>query len=111
MELARKGLYADVYTYGSPRVGDSLYSTFMTFVLHHVRVTHARDIVPHVPPTEIGYFHSTQEWFEMDDILTACSDIDGEDPTCSAQFSLVNTTVDDHLVYLGHPMSCESSIL
>ena len=106
MELARAGIPVDVYTYGSPRVGDSLYSTFMTFVLNHVRVTHARDIVPHLPPTEMGFFHSPQEWFEMDGKLTVCSDIDGEDPACSAQFSLKNTTVDDHMIYLGHPMAC-----
>ena len=106
MELARVGIPADVYTYGSPRVGDSLYSSFMTLVLHHVRVTHDRDIVPHVPPKEMGFFHSTQEWFEMEGALTACSDIDGEDPECSAQYPLRNTTVDDHLVYLCHPMAC-----
>lgn len=107
MELARVGIPADVYTYGSPRVGDSLYSSFMTLVLNHVRVTHDRDIVPHVPPTEMGFFHGTREWFENEDrVLMACSDIDGEDPRCSAQYALRNTTVDDHLVYLGHPMTC-----
>ena len=106
MELARVGIPTDVYTYGSPRVGDSIYSSFMTLVLSHFRVTHARDIVPHVPPTEMGFFHSTQEWFEMEGALTACSDIEGEDPKCSAQNALRNTTVDDHLVYLGHPMAC-----
>lgn len=106
MELARAGIPADVYTYGSPRVGDSLYSSFMTLVLAHVRLTHDRDIVPHVPPTEMGFFHGTREWFESEGALTACSDIDGEDPRCSAQYALRNTTVDDHLVYLGHPMTC-----
>lgn len=108
MELARRGIHADLYTYGSPRVGDGLYSTFMPLVLRHVRVTHERDIVPHVPPTEMGFFHGTQEWFEMGGELIECSDMDGEDPACSAQFSLRNTTVDDHLVYLGHPMECEA---
>jgi triacylglycerol lipase len=107
MELAKGGIPADVYTYGSPRVGDSLYSSFMTLVLNHVRVTHSRDIVPHVPPKEMGFFHGTQEWFESEDgVLVACSDIDGEDPACSGQYALRNTTVDDHLVYLGHPVTC-----
>jgi len=107
MELAREGIPADVYTYGSPRVGDDLYSAFMPLVLNHVRITHARDIVPHVPPKEMGFFHSTQEWFESEDgVLTACSDIDGEDPSCSAQYALRETTVDDHMVYLGHLMAC-----
>ncbi len=49
-----------VYTFGQPRVGNKEFSTFYNAnSATHVtwRVTHHRDIVPHLPPKLIGFHH------------------------------------------------------
>ena len=105
MELVKAGIPAQVYNFGQPRVGDSAYSFFMTHRVELVRVTHNRDIVPHVPPASLNYQHSAGEIFEDESgNLHEC--VGGEDPKCSQQYSLSQGTVDDHMVYLGQPVEC-----
>jgi len=112
MELKKVGIYIKLYDYGQPRVGDSKYASFVnTEISEHYRTTHNRDVVPHVPPTDIfGYFHSCREVFENPDgFLNFCSETNCEDPKCSDQFSLIQTNSDDHEVYLKHRVSCLDS--
>jgi predicted lipase len=50
------------YTYGSPRVGDSKFTSWFDNLLsqktnNKARVTHGRDPVPHLPPSEWGFLH------------------------------------------------------
>lgn len=118
MELVRAGYHdIKVYNYGQPRVGDDAFATFVNSVFaagdDYVRVTHNRDIVPHLPPTEgFGYYHSCGELFENGDgNLTICSDTVCEDTNCSSQYSLNEATTADHSVYLGHELSCGSSVV
>jgi len=108
MELYKNGIQTNIYTFGSPRVGDSAYSIFMTSFIKHFRITHSRDIVPHVPPKQMGYIHSSHElWENETEVLIECIDNDEkEDPYCNAQYKLIDTSIDDHLVYLGQPMQC-----
>jgi hypothetical protein len=70
------------------------------------RITHWRDVVPHVPFTWLGYAHEPQEiWYTEDSsAYKECDASDGEDPTCSGQFS-ASASIDDHLVYLNISMS------
>ena len=112
MELERKGVRVKLYDYGQPRVGDKKYAAFVNTVLsEYYRTTHNKDLVPHVPPTDgFGYHHSCREVFEdAAGKTTLCSETNCEDPNCADQYSLVHTSTEDHLYYLGHRMSCEES--
>jgi hypothetical protein len=112
MELERKGIHVKLYDYGQPRVGDKKYASFVnTVVSEYYRTTHNKDLVPHVPPIDgLGYHHSCREVFEdAGGKLTLCSGTNCEDPTCADQYSLVHTSTEDHLYYLGHRVACDES--
>lgn len=70
------------------------------------RVTHNADIVPHVPPTLMGFQHGVSEtWYdEAFDSYTECSTTNGEDPSCSDSV-LLPVSVSDHLSYFNFPIS------
>jgi Lipase (class 3) len=70
------------------------------------RVTHNADIVPHVPPTIMGFQHGVSEtWYdEAFDSYTECSTTNGEDPNCSDSVTLP-VSVSDHLSYFNFPIS------
>ncbi|CAI2376309.1 unnamed protein product [Moneuplotes crassus] len=110
-----------IYSFGQPRVGDHKFiDGFASKVSGFYRVTHSKDIVAHIPPcitdlhdgcTESGIlpfypYHAPQEiWYNEDSSsYTQCSTKEGEDPTCSNSNAL-NDSVDDHLKYLGLPIS------
>ena len=114
MELAKEGIKVKLYDYGQPRVGDSIYASFVnTHISEYWRTTHNKDIVPHVPPIEgFGYLHSCREIFEDEyGELNLCSEADCEDPKCSNQYKIRETNTDDHSYYLGHRLSCEDSTI
>ncbi|DAZ96427.1 TPA: hypothetical protein N0F65_006473 [Lagenidium giganteum] len=75
-----------LYTFGEPRVGNSEFSTQLIQAVPHLfRVTHFRDIVPHLPPKWLGFYHSTREIFydELSQSYQVCNQTEGEDPMCS----------------------------
>jgi len=91
-----------VFTYGSPRVGNAAFARQRFTAAGQWRVTHHRDIVPHVPPEHIlGFHHTSTEAFYDDDSrrYTLC-DGSGEDLSCSAQY-MMPLSIDDHLHYYG----------
>jgi hypothetical protein len=104
----------EVYNFGQPRVGNANYSACVNklFPDHMYRFVHDRDIVPHLP-TVYRYTHTCREIFETaDGDLVTCGN-DGllcEDPACSSQYALQETAVEDHYVYLGHELACETSV-
>ena len=101
-----------VYNFGQPRVGNRVFANYVETILADKlwRFTHDKDIVPHLPFVEFEYLHSCREVFETNEgKLRLCSDYVGEDPKCADQYSLKETNVDDHLIYLKHNMSCEAS--
>ena len=112
MEMEKRGIRVKLYDYGQPRVGDKKYAAFVRKVLSdYYRTTHNKDLVPHMPPIDgLGYHHSCREVFEdATGKTTLCSETNCEDPNCSDQYSLVHTSTEDHLYYLGHRVSCEES--
>jgi len=113
MELASQGIKSNVYIYGKPRVGNQAYSEFYSnTILNHYRHTHNKDIVPHIPPKESGYYHSCQEIFEDDHgLIIQCSKSICEDPTCGDQYRIVETNTIDHSYYLGHHLDCKESTI
>lgn len=96
-----------VYNFGQPRTGNAEFANHVNQMLPGFwRVTHDRDIVPHLPP-KIGYRHSCGELFEdSDGDLLECSPTDCEDPKCSQQYRTIQTKTDDHLYYLGYRVTC-----
>ncbi|KAI1016627.1 hypothetical protein LB504_006988 [Fusarium proliferatum] len=58
------GTPVDIYTYGSPRVGNAQLSSFVSNQAGgEYRVTHADDPVPRLPPLIFGYRHTTPEFW------------------------------------------------
>lgn len=98
-------------TFGSPRVGNHEFvNKFATFNVYSRRVTHYRDIVPHVPENMLGYYHIPNEiWYnEHNNNLSYCDDNRypyPEDPTCSDSCSPTHcTSTSDHLNYMNVTM-------
>jgi len=64
------------------------------------RVTHYKDIVPHVPIEKMFYHQAFQEIYEDENgNVKLCSLTDPEDKTCSDQFWTYD--ISPHLTYLG----------
>jgi hypothetical protein len=111
MELSAVDIKNQIYNFGQPRIGDENYATFVNTISEElVRFTHDRDMVPHVPPREMGYLHSCREVFESESgKLKECSSVECEDPKCSDQYRLSQTNTEDHSIYLGHYLDCGNS--
>jgi len=97
-----EGIHVDMMIhFGEPRVGDDDFVSWfkgLGVTLSH-RVTHYRDIVPHLPPHDFGFSHvPTEIWFTTYTNFKQC-DGSGEDPSCSD--SVIGDSIDDHLTYLG----------
>ncbi|KDO25438.1 hypothetical protein SPRG_09380 [Saprolegnia parasitica CBS 223.65] len=98
---------AQLLTFGEPRVGTKGFVSHLLSIVPYLgRVTHWRDLVPHVPFHWLGYVHSAQEiWYTEDSsVYTFCDPNDGEDPHCNNQFK-ATASIADHLVYLNISMS------
>jgi hypothetical protein len=112
LELEKNGIRTEIYNYGQPRIGDEAFATFVnTIVPEYYRITHDKDVVPHLPPTTVfNYFHSCGEVFEdVDGNLMSCSDIICEDLNCTMKYSLIETKTSDHDIYYHHIMTCLES--
>lgn len=113
---ARAPLEVQLYTFGSPRVGNSAFVGWLAAHLttgRQFRVTHRSDPVPHLPPMYWGYVHLPQEvWYSNgldppEDVLgyrTCADSAVKEDPTCGG--STWATSVSDHLSYLDVCTEC-----
>lgn len=67
------------------------------------RLVHYADVVPHLPPSAWGYEHTVREvWYsEASDSVRVCSNVTGEDASCSNQLPVSSLTVSDHSEYLN----------
>lgn len=106
-------------TFGQPRIGNAAFASyFKRYLPHAIRVTHAHDIVPHLPPyftffPQKTYHHFPREvWVHnvglgslVYSVEQICDD-SGEDPTCSRSVS--GNSVLDHITYLGVSMHAEA---
>lgn len=62
MKYIEKQPVRQLYTFGKPRVGNGDFSALLRNSSMEVyRVTHFRDVVPHLPPQFVGFYHTTQE--------------------------------------------------
>lgn len=96
---------AEIYNYGQPRIGNEHFAKYVNEKFpNYWRFTHDKDMVPHLPPMDMDYYHSCGEIFEKNGTLTTCQMC--EDETCSMQYQLQKTNTNDHLYYLGTYMDC-----
>ncbi|PLN85474.1 alpha/beta-hydrolase [Aspergillus taichungensis] len=75
--LRNAGYKIELYTYGSPRVGNTELAEYITAHGPNYRVTHSNDIVPRLPSHILGYTHSSPEYWitTENDVKVTSSDI------------------------------------
>lgn len=92
-------------TFGSPRVGNAQFAAlYESLDVPTTRVTHYRDIVPHLPMESAMHFQhvSTEVFYDEDNANYKVCDGSGEDPTCSNSCAPIHcTSTADHLYYLN----------
>lgn len=67
MHIRDAGYDADIYTYGSPRVGNEALARYITHQPgSNYRVTHLADAVPRLPPLQVGFRHTSPEYWLSD---------------------------------------------
>lgn len=96
-----------VITFGEPRVGNAAFAGYINGILEIHRHTHDRDIVPHLPPVSAGYWHHGREFFETNTSHIHPCVAYTEDKSCAEQYTIEQTTVADHMVYLGVDMGSD----
>lgn len=112
----------EVFTFGQPRVGNFAFSVYYNeYVPLTIRVTHAHDLVPHLPPYyplvgQKTYHHfATEVWIFRVSIVRLVlefervCDSSGEDPSCSR--SVAGNSIADHLNYFGVSLGTEENVL
>jgi len=101
-------------TFGQPRTGNQVFATFFDDFIHSNktwRVTHYKDIVPHLPPEDFSFYHIENEAYQANvftdsmSCMTLC--YDGEDPNCADRWDVADS-ISDHLHYLGQPQGCNA---
>jgi hypothetical protein len=105
--LTQQGFNLTMYAIASPRVGNQAFSDYFASLFPYARqpyrLSHNRDVVPHVPYSEMGYVHvSTEVYEDVNGRLHSC--FGPEDRQCALQWDFPECTVDDHMMYLGHFM-------
>jgi predicted lipase len=80
-----------VFSYGSPRVGNREFSNYISDSFKIYRTTHKTDVVPHYPLQIFGFTHPRREhWINMDNRVVECFDDDDEDSKCSNSIGLLD---------------------
>ncbi|XP_073390401.1 probable feruloyl esterase A isoform X2 [Physcomitrium patens] len=112
----------EVITFGQPRVGNYAFALYYNaYVPLTIRVTHAHDIVPHLPPYypllgEKTYHHfATEVWIfrvavgRLQYEFERVCDGSGEDTSCSR--SVTGNSIADHLNYYGVYLKTEDDVM
>lgn len=99
--IRKSGINTDIYTYGSPRVGDAAFAAFVSTQPNGktFRITNGADPVTVIPGIVAGYAHTTPEfWFpnraEQPDNMQICEGV--SNVSCSAQFLASPFKLGDH---------------
>ncbi|OHF02786.1 lipase [Colletotrichum orchidophilum] len=114
-ELRRDGYPVDIYTYGSPRVGNHAFVNFVTNQPGaEYRVTHVDDPVPRLPPILFDYQHTSPEyWLSTGGATTINYGINDikvcEGPTnTKCNGGTFGLDVDAHLYYFRKTGACNT---
>jgi hypothetical protein len=121
-ELRSMNYSADIYTFGSPRVGNAAFAIFVTSqspqLGENYRMTHENDPVPQLSPTWIGYQHTSPEYWltngtDTTDVYAAdevvvCEGIGNEECNAGTGLVPIDGTAHDH--YLGDISACQGPV-
>ncbi|CAN6289453.1 unnamed protein product [Urochloa humidicola] len=103
-------------TFGQPRVGNAAFASyFAKYMPNTIRMTHERDIVPHLPPyffflPQLTYQHFPREVWEHDvdgNTTFQVCDGSGEDPNCCRSVFVLFWSASDHLTYMGFNIAAD----
>lgn len=88
-----------LHTYGSPRVGNSEFSSYLSDIIDNsYRYVNQYDIIPHIPPIGFSYSHVPKEYWFFNSLLLNCSDA-SEDEMCSYSVKPIQYRIKDHFYY------------
>lgn len=109
----QQGLQVDIINFGSPRVGNAEFATFVTNQAGlEYRVTHLDDPVPRLPPIIFGYAHTTPEYWLSDGNAFTTNYGVSDVKVCTGVQSLgcnaatLGLDIIAHLYYLGPIAGC-----
>lgn len=98
-DIARDlGIQPITYTFGGPRVGNDQFSAaFASSVNTMYRVVHDEDIVPHLPPHALGWWHVDEQVYCDSDSPDSCKAMPGNEQYCDSVLGALGcTSVPDH---------------
>lgn len=114
----------DVYTYGSPRVGNDKFADFVSNQKGpHWRVTHGNDPIPRLPFADMGFAHTTPEYWVTGGSASDTVDLGRQEykksevkvchgifsGKCNSRYTMFNNIL-SHLAYLGNTDGCADLI-
>jgi hypothetical protein len=106
-------IYADLYTYGAPRVGNIDFAKFVTSQAGlEFRITHGSDPVPRLPPISFNYRHVSPEYWLTGLVPTKTDYVVSEIKVCPGYASLgcnagsLLVDVVAHVFYLTRIAGC-----
>ncbi|KAJ9076496.1 hypothetical protein DSO57_1025658 [Entomophthora muscae] len=90
-----------MFTYGQPRVGNAKFASWVnTLDFKMTRVVNDADLVPHMPPNFVGYYHQHTELYINQGNPVFCAISEAEDSGCSnSRVPTVN--IDNHKSAFG----------
>uniref|UniRef100_A0A7E4UNV3 Lipase_3 domain-containing protein n=1 Tax=Panagrellus redivivus TaxID=6233 RepID=A0A7E4UNV3_PANRE len=99
-----------LYTLGQPRVGDTAFvKAHDSLVPNSFRITHNKDIVPHIPPEHFSgyYHHKSEEWYQKEDMGTSAIHVecDSDESNSCSDGNFFDLSVPDHLHYFNKDVS------
>lgn len=106
--LRKAGYTADLYTFGSPRVGNKAFAAFTTSQSgEEYRVTHDKDPVPRLPPIVFNYRHTSPEWWiKVGDPTVSQVKICTGYASIGCNAGTLGLEIDDHLTYFNEIAAC-----
>lgn len=114
--LRKDGIPVDIYTFGSPRVGNAALTNFITNQAGaEYRVTHGADPVPRLPPAIFGYRHTSPEYWLSGGNSNKIDYVLGDIKICEGALNLfcnggtLGLDIGAHLKYFQDTSACSGN--